>query len=450
VAASAVQRLPALLPMGCFPPPAATSEEDACVRRFLEGFALRAFRRPLPVAEIDDLVLHHRELRAPPMSAPFADALRVVIATILQMPDFLYRGEVGDGGAGMRDGPLLRLGHYQMASRLSYFAWSSMPDAELFRAAGAGELHDPGRVLTQLRRLLDDPRARDGIREFHVQWLDLDYLTEQSKHPMLFPRWTPETARLLLAETGDFAARVLLGPAADGRLETLLTSPTTIIDPRLGPLYDRTDLMAGGPPTAVTLDPMRRSGLLTQGAFLARHASELSDHPIQRGTAVLNRVMCVGLVPPNVEIPILPDPVPNQTTRQRVEAVTRLHPACAGCHALLDPLGFAFSHYDAIGAYRTTEAGLPIDASGTVRGVAEDFQFANAVELTQQLGQSRTVRDCLATRWLQWTLRRGLTPGELPTITPLGAHNDVRAMIQALTRLRAFTHRSPAPGEPLP
>lgn len=451
VAASAVQRLPALLPVGCFPTPAAPSDEEACVRRFLEGFALRAFRRPLPVAEIEDLVLQHRELRAAPMSAPFADALRVVIATILQMPDFLYRGEVGDGGGGMRDGPLLRLGHYQMASRLSYFAWSSMPDAELFRAASAGELHDPGKVVTQLRRLLEDPRARDAVRDFHVQWLDLDYLAELSKHPMLYPRWTPEIARLLLAETGDFAASVLLGPTADGKIETLFTSTRTIIDPRLGSIYDRPDLLAASGPQAVTLDPARRSGLLTQGAFLARHASEMADHPIFRGITVLNRILCVPIVPPvDVDIPILPDPMPNQTTRQRVEAATRVHPACRSCHEMVDPLGFAFSHYDAIGAYRTTDGGLPIDASGKVTVEAETFQFANAIELTRQLGQSRQVRNCMARRWTQWALRRADTESERQTIVPLGVHTDWRAIVVELTRLRAFTHRSPSPGEPLP
>jgi hypothetical protein len=447
----AVENLPALLPAGCTPLPVGTAAEEACARQFIARFGLRAFRRPLAVEEQEDLVGLYQRLRGPEIGDTFPDAIAGLIASMLQSPFFLYRWEGGPPTRAMLVGSLVQLDGYEIASRLSYFIWASMPDDPLLAAAGAGELATADRIAAQARRLLADRKAKQGLAELHRQWLGLAGLEDLAK-ANTFTSYSPVIARLMLAETDDFVASVFQGPQADGKLGTLLTSSMTIVDPVLASFYGAQNVTGPGA-RPVALDPKQRAGILTQGSFLAAHAASDHDDPVSRGMAVLSGLLCAELQPPGAIIEPLPPPKPGETTRQRYESHTSAA-LCQGCHRLVNGLGFAFSHYDAVGAYRTVEAGMPVDARGSVQHGPLKLEFADAIDLVKQLAASPDVRACVTRQWARWLLRRRELPGEQPALdaaaVEAGAAFDLRELVVGLTRTRLFSHRALSPGEPPP
>jgi hypothetical protein len=206
----------------------------------------------------------------------------------------------------------------------------------------------------------------------------------------------------------------------------------------------------------VTLPASERAGILTRAAFLATAADADLGNPVRRGYMVLRRVLCQELpVPDNVLVPPLPDPVPGATRRERFEAHGKLECAVK-CHSLIDPVGFAFENYDAIGAYGTTELGQPIDAHGALTlPSGETFKFDNAIQFMGQLVQSEQVRRCLGTQWLRYMLRRHEIDSEAPTQAALyevfrTSGWNLRELMLALPLTRSFTHRTPSPGEVMP
>jgi hypothetical protein len=260
-------------------------------------------------------------------------------------------------------------------------------------------------------------------------------------------------AASMLEETREFVASVFQGPKADGKLETLLTSPSSFVDGTLAKIYGLKDV-TGADPRPVCYDPAQRAGILTQGTFLTAKADAFESHPIKRGDALINRLLCMHLeVPANIVIPPLPDPQPGQTTRQRTSVHSEA--ACATCHRLIDPLGFAFENYDAIARYRTTDEGQPVDASGVFPLGSGEIAFQNAVELMPQLARSQEVADCMVTQWWRYALRRGEQPSEEPSLKLVReafkqSGHDMRELLVAFTRTRAFSHRKPSLDEVLP
>lgn len=451
IARVAVERLAQLMPAGCAAPDAAAA--DGCAERFIAVFSRRAFRRPVTAEEIDDLIGLYRKQRsstaAPSTAAPAAsyqDALRVVIATVLQLPDFHYRWE--HPGRPRVQGGLIALDGWELASRLSYLLWASMPDEALFTAAASGELGNYAVLAQQVRRMLADPRSRDGIGEFQRQWFFTDALAERWKDSEVHPLYTPATPALLLAESDAFAAGVISSAAADGRLASLFGSSRAVLPPALGPLYGVT--VAGGSGSQeVALDPKQRAGLHTRGAFLAAHADARLSSPIHRGITVLRRLMCFDLEPPaGIDIPALPTELrPGQTTREMVEQHTG-HIECRPCHSLINSIGFAFEHYDAIGVYRETDNGKPVDASGRITLDGGERNFANAIELGKILATSSQVQTCLTRHLLRYQLFRREIDSEEPAVAAAlraaGPSVDLRELLLALTQTRAFTHRLPS------
>jgi hypothetical protein len=441
IAGRASQDLAALLP--CPLPP---SDEEGCIGQFITRFGLRAFRRPLSPDESTDYLAVFRRQRQPDIAADFPGAVRTLVAAMLQSPYFLYRWELGT--APVVEGGLIRFNDYELASRLSYFFWASMPDQALFDAAAAGELHDPARLLAQARRLLADRKARDMAADFHLQWLEVSGLAGLMKDPAAFQAWSPQLAQSMLNETAAFTGD-LMSPTGDGRLETLLTSPRTVVDAPLAHLYGLDGAMGG---KAVTLPP-GRAGILTQASFLAMHANPDEGHPFRRGQRVLSRLLCLELhQPPNPSEPImLPERAPTDTTREHFAKASD-RPCAATCHPVLNPIGFAFENFDAIGGYRTTDVGKTVDASGTVDLSSGTRGFANAVELSRLLAQAPEVRDCLGRQWLRYLLKRREGSGEARSLATAAAafgdsSYDLRALMVAFTATRAFTHRTPSPGE---
>jgi hypothetical protein len=442
----AMSKLSTLLP--CSPIPSAAAEQDACADRFITQFGLRAFRRPVSAAEKEKLLGLYKAQRGPELGASFEQAMGTLVGAILQTPYFLYHWELGPHKA-LREGALIRFNSYEMASRLSYLLWSTMPDAKLFEAAAAGGLISPEQIATEARRMLTDEKAKDSVRDFHLQWLEIAGLTDMPKDDT-FKDYSPDVAKAMGNETRAFVDSVFFGGKGKPSLEALLTSSSSTVEANLAKIYGVT--VAGTGAKEVELDPNQRAGILTQGSFLAMKADASDSHPVKRADTILHRVLCMELkVPDGLEVPPVTDPNPNQTTRERFDVHGKS--ACAlSCHQFLDPVGFAFENYDAIGAYRTVENGKPVDATGAVELPSGKITFKNGVELVKALAKAPETADCMTRQWLRYGLRRHEVDGEKPSLAALRAGFqssgfDMRELMVALTKTKAFTHRTLSDGE---
>ncbi len=433
-----------------FAPCAAGAGEEACAAAFVQKFGRRAFRRPLAAEEADDALRLFRAARAD-AGATFADAISAVVQGFLQAPSFLYHRERGPGKP-VRDGELVRLDPHEIASRLSYLLWGTMPDAALFAAADAGRLTTPEEVGAEAARLLADRRAAAGaLGDFHRQWLRLGAPAELEKDTKAFPDFPAARASLL----GELEAYVdEIYTRGDARLETLLTSRTAFVSSATAKLYG---VSAPGRPglAKVELDGAQRAGILTQLAFLAAHATSTESHPVSRGIVVWRNLLCGDVPAPPDDIPPPKPPAPNVTTRERF--AQHAESACASCHRFFDPPGFAFERYDAVGRHRTVEAGNPVDASGAFAlPSGARIAFGDAIGLADALAKSEDVKRCLPRQWFRYALGRGETAADEPSIAAaaLAARVasggvDLKALLVAITKSRPFLYRAPAPGEVL-
>jgi hypothetical protein len=419
--------------------------QDDCARTFIRSFGRRAFRRPLDDGEAQALYDGvYTALRRPDVADyDFRAAIGALVTAMLQSPAFLYRWELGPR-APMREGTRVRLGPYEVASRLSYLFWSSMPDDQLFAAAEAGGLVQAEDIARQARRLLAHERAAAMVEDFHVQWLGIADLATLTKDGSTF---TVPLARSMLAETKAFAHAVLLSPGATGQLATLLGSPTSFVDARLAALYG-VDVPPGGTLGPVALDPSQRGGLLTHASFLAAHATSAAGSPSQRGAWVRQRLLCQEIVHHAPPAPALPA---GPTTREAYAALGR-NDCAKDCHPAIDSVGFAFERYDAVGAYRGDQG---IDSRGQIHLDGQDRSFTDAMALAQLLAQAQDVRDCVARQWLRYTLRRKEVPADDASLATVQkrfaeASYDVRELLVALTTTPAFLFRQPEDEEATP
>lgn len=433
VAAQAVQTQMAKL-VPCDP---AVEDPATCGAKFVDSFGLKAFRRPLLADERATLV---SLFEAGHLDEGFADGVQRVVTAVLQSPQLLYHLELGAAPAGSAD--VVPLDQYVLGSRLSYFLWDSTPDEELLRAAGAGELSSPEALRSQAKRLLEDPRAAETIANFHRQWLGTDHLDDLEKDAEAYPGYTIELRDAMIKETARFADHVIR--SGDGLLDSLLTAPFSFLDAPLAKLYGVTLPPGHDPTQPFQLDPTQRSGILTQAGVLAVHSHADQSSPIRRGKMVRENLFCQPLAPPPPDADITPpEPDPNASTRERFEQ-HRAEPKCAGCHSLIDPLGFGFENYDGIGTFRTTEVGKAIDASGEIWGTDVDGAFVGAAELSRKLAASPQVRTCLAQHWFNYAL--GRTKGDADACSmnamaqAFAESNNIRDLLQALVTSDAFRY----------
>ncbi len=411
------------------------SGEDSCARKFISAFGKRAYRRPLDATDEKELFAMFDQERK---QGGFESGIRLVVQYVLQSPFFLYRPETG-----MKDKNVLKLTGYEVASRLSYALWATMPDDELLTAADNKSLEGPVGVAAQMARMTASPRFSDGLASFYGQWLDLDALVGRGKNPALFPKYSDAVAKAAAEETLRFAENVVRGEG-EGSLTTLLTAPYSYITAPLAPIYGVTAPKTAG--AKVDMPTNQRSGLLTQVSFLALQAHENQTNPIGRGGFVRTRFMCRELPspPPDVKITI-PVPKAGLTTRQIFEA-HRAAPACMSCHKLLEPVGFGFENYDAIGAYRTMDNKLPVDARGDMMGSDDiDGPFTGALELSKKLAESEQVRECMVRQWLRYTLGRQETEADVSSLQQIGASfrtsgGKIQSLIEALAVSPAFRY----------
>lgn len=417
-----------------------------CAEAFVDSFGPRAFRRPLTPEEREALLSVYDG--APnPRGVLGRDkhrlGLQMIIETTLQSPSFLYRVEFGttDPDPAL-DAGVVRLSSYEMASRLSYFLWGSMPDDALFALAEQGALGTSDAIEAEARRMLADPRAHEAVAMFHDQWLDYGRLDNAGKDPALFPDWSPAISALMQEETRQFVDHVVFDEG--GTLATLLTADYSYMNADLARFYGASTSGITESFERVPLDPEERAGLLTQGSLLARNAHTNQTSPVHRGKFVREQLLCGTLAPPpkNFDAPKVDQ---NATTRERF-AQHSADPSCSGCHALMDAIGFGFENYDSIGRYRAEENGEPVDASGQLVLTDVDGKFVGAVALADRLADSDDVRSCYATQWFRYANGRGNTEEDVCTLEQVGdafeaSGGDIRELIVALTQTDAFLYR---------
>jgi hypothetical protein len=435
VAAVAVQNVNTLT--ACDP---ATAGASACGAKFIDSFGKRAFRRPL---DSDAKALLTGVFTQALAQWDYPTAIRLVIETGLQAPRFLYRLEFGMPDPDANG--VTKLDDYEVASRLSYLLWGSMPDDALFAAADAKALSTPEQVAEQAKRMLEDPRAKDVIAGFHEQWLGLNKLETVDRDTTLFPKYTPALRDAWRAETRAFVNEVIFnGP---GDVATLLSAPYTMMNADVAAYYGVSGGPSGSSFARVDLDPSQRAGLLTQPSILAVNAHADQTSPVRRGKFVRERLLCEQIAPPPPNVKATPPPVdPNATTRERFIQHSN-DPYCANCHRLMDPIGFGFEHYDSIGLWRDMDHALPVDATGQVTDSKDaNGAFNGAVELAQRLAGSEEVRACVVTQWFNYAHGRPSMKEDACSMTQLktafaDAKYDIKELLVALTQTDAFLYR---------
>ncbi|MDX2011266.1 MAG: DUF1592 domain-containing protein [Myxococcaceae bacterium] len=410
----------------------ATQDQAALARTFggtvpqgleaqVRELARRAYRRPPTDAEVSALVtLGNRAATLSPTVPPALGGPRLVLEALLQSPHFLYRPELSDAV----EKRVMPLSGHELANRLSYALWHTMPDDALFAAAASGELSTKEGVATQARRMLRDPRAQDTVASFHDQLLQLQKVFDVTRNTTLFPEFSTALRQSMAAEQRTFVRHVIFDQSQG--LSTLLTAPYTFGDANVARVYGRAGV-TGTTPMRLEFTDGRRGGLFTQLAFLTTNATSTETDPIHRGTFLNFRILCTGLPPPPNNVPPLPgeDPTMRRTMRDRIESFTGRGTCGEGCHStFINPLGFAFEHYDALGRWREQDKGLPIDDSGEfLFDFSSDTKtrFEGGVALSREIAASQLAHGCYVEHWLEYLYGRPMAESERPLMERLGS-----------------------------
>ena len=409
--------------------PSGTTDE-ARAERFIREFGARAHRRPLSSEQQSAyLSLFEVGTSAYPDSTGLEGGIRLLLETFLQSPYFIYRAEVSD----LTGDDFAPLDGFERASRLSYFFWGTMPDSELFDAAESGALDTTSGVREQARRLAQDARAEASVVQFFEKVLDTERYELISPASNVFPDAPSDLTELALEETRNFISGVIY--EEDGGLRDLLTSTTTYVNQDLADLYGLSGRY-GSNFEEVTLDPSERSGFLTQIGFLASHATSSEPDPIHRGVFVAKRMSCIKVSAPPDMVPPLPTPE-GQSNRQLVEEHTEVG-TCRNCHStIINPLGFPFENYDAVGSYRTMDGEHEVDASAEVPVGESTTQVSNALELSQALAESTEVHECFSGHLVSFAQGRDATDEDEALIAQLGAasHGESASVLDLMVEL---------------
>jgi len=428
--------------------PANAAAEAGCANQFITTFGPKIYRRPLGATEVSHLAALYQTARTT-LALDFNGAIDLLIEAMLQAPGFVYHWEM-DPGAAIKDGSVVQLGNYQIANRLSYFLWGTMPDATLFAAAAAGQLSTADGVETQAQRMLADPKAQDMIADFIDDWLDVNVISSRPKDPTIYSMWNQDLASAMETEFRSYGSSTVLGT---GLFSDLLTGTKSSVNQALATIYGLGGV-TGTTPQPVTFDPSQRGGLLTLAGFLTVTGATDGSSPVRRGHAVLTRLLCDTLPNPPADVPPPQPPTAGLTTRQRFLQHDQ-NSCTGGCHSAMDPIGFGFEHYDGLGQYRTTDQNLPVDASGSIVLDGQTQTFSDALGLATMLATSPQVQACFATQWMRYALNRWDSTADLASIQ--GATDafqtaglNMRDLIAAVATSRTFRYRAPAAGEVLP
>jgi len=406
--------------------------EATCVSTTVSEFARRAWRRPVTS---EDLAPYIGLVDVAKGKGDTTEVgVRLALSALLTSPDFLFLVEPDPVPNVVR-----QLNDYELASRLSYFIWSSMPDETLFQVAATGTLVTTAEIVKQVQRMLADPKASAFSDVLARQWMQTVVLDFSSPNTTFYPAWKESLREAMKQEMVSFLGPIISGaaPATD-----LLAANYTYANRELAEFY--------GLPNAASLtdtfqkvevDVSRRGGVLRQGSFLVLTSHPDSNSPTKRGKWILERLLCSPPEPPPGDVPALDRNTPFQgTLRQRLETLHTSQAVCAGCHAMIDPLGFALENYDAIGLWRDMDNGYPIDPSGTMP--VTNVPFANAAELTQAIAADPRFPACVAKQILTFALGRHTTEDDRAAIDAMGAEFAMNGSL--LPKLVELVATSPA------
>jgi hypothetical protein len=378
---------------------------DACAAQVIRAFGRRAWRRDLTDDEAQRLLAITQAAWG--RGDGFDAGLGVALKTALLSPHFVFRVELDPSPESAAQHPLTG---YELASRLSYFLWSSMPDDALLDAAASGALQDPAEIERQARRMLADPRAESLVDNFAAQWLYIRALTDASPDVWHFPQWDDDL-RAAMTEEMRLAFRALLfegHPASE-----LLTRRSAFVNQRLAQHYGLT--WPGGDPAAFVEvawpSDALRAGVLTQGGLLTALSYPTRTSPARRGKWVLGQLLCTEPPPPPPGVEGLPMvDTTGLSLRQRLEQ-HRADPTCAGCHSSMDPIGFSLEGFDGVGVARTEDQGLPLDTSGTL---PDGSSFNGPVELAAVISNDPRFPLCISEKMFVYALGRGAQRSDHP------------------------------------
>jgi hypothetical protein len=396
--------------------PVSGQDELPCARKIISTLLRRAWRRPLNDSDLETSLSFYQRQRN--QKGSFDAGIESALQFILASPEFLFRFE-GDP-KGVAPGSVYQLGDVALASRLSFFLWSSVPDEELVTLASQGKLHDHAVLEKQIRRMLIDPRADALIENFAAQWLFLRNLKNFSPDEDTFPDFDDNLRRSMEEETRLFFQSII---REDRNVMDLLTADYTFVNERLARHYGMPNVY-GDQFRRVTVDSPERRGLLGQASILTVTSYPNRTSPVQRGKWVLTNILGIPPTPPPPNVPQLKnagDGVP-VSLRARMEQ-HRSDAVCAGCHKVMDPIGFALENFDAVGHWRSSEDGSPIDASGTLYNGAK---VSGAADLDKMLASHPDVFVGVMTeKLLTYALGRGVQYYDMPAVR--GIVSEARA-----------------------
>jgi len=431
IATEAVSSLSAWSP--CAPPAA---DAKTCEAQLIDKLGAAAYRHPLAADERAQL---QQLFDAGVTEKDFATGLEWLLTGLLQTPDFLY--QFAKPASAETAGQVVPLGPYELASRLSLFVWDSSPDDALFAAAAAGKLSDAAAMSTELERLLSDARFARGTESFYRDWLGLDGFKEVARDDAALTSDVLSSLQssLLMSATGLYAS-------AAPNIESLFTGESYYLDAKLRAFYG---LTAGGPTLEPTSLPNEaRRGILTHPGLMTLLARPSASNPIARGLFLQRTVLCKEIPPPpqGIVIPPLAPAMPGLSTRARLEQHTT-EALCKSCHDLIDPPGFALENYDAVGRFRTQDAGSPVDTSGSMSSSSDvDGAFASGGELLDRIAKSSDVKRCFAQHYLGFAVARDLAPEDSCSLSRLSddfaKSGDLKQLVVAVAKSDAFRLRT--------
>ena len=425
--------------VGCSP---TGSADDACVRGLLQTLGARAWRRPLEAAEVDRLATVAAGASAT-LGSPL-EGVHWALVALFASPNFIYRPELGTSGS---DGSL-RIKGYEMASRLAFLVWNSLPDQALLDAAAAGTLDTAEGIRSAVGRMLAAPAGREAASAFAEEFMRLDRIATQAKDPVEYAEYAPALQAAMARDVRDTWAVVAFDDRSS--LLDLFATPKVVVNRELAALYgiDTAGL------TSTTFEPRslpadgQRLGVLSKAGFLSEFANQKEGSPTLRGRWMREQLLCTPIDPPppnvNTMLPDVPEDMP-MTKRERL-ALHRQAKACAGCHDYMDPLGLPLESFDAIGRFRTLDNGLDVDPSGNFNGVP----VANSRELSQAISADPAVAQCLVRKYYAYATghsERDVDGTVLNTLATsfMDSGYQLRELVVAIATHDAFSSVAPQP-----
>jgi mono/diheme cytochrome c family protein len=434
--------------------PASAADEPACARKIIATLATRAFRHPVSTVEAQSLMDFYQSGRK---DGDFDAGIEIALARILADPRLIYRIEVEP--ANVKAGQLYRISDLELASRLSFFLWSTAPDDDLLALAGQGKLKDPAVLERQVRRMLQDPRAEALAINFAGQWLNLRGMDSVGPLPLVYPDFDDPLRRAMRREVELLFDSIV---REDRNVLDLLTADYTFVNERLARHYGMPNIY-GSQFRRVNLGPdlaMRR-GLLGKGAFLTTTSKPERTSPVTRGKWIMTNILGMSPPDPPPDVPPLKPKTSDAAGNAREPTMRqkmmdhRVRADCIQCHSLMDPIGFSLENFDGIGLWRGHDEGTPVDASGQV---FDGTKIDGAAGLRDWLlGYSDQFVQVVAEKLLTYGLGRGMEYQDMPLVRSIAhdaAHqeNRISALVLGVVRSKPFqmNMKVPDPAVPTP